>query len=56
MLRRTKAAVAGQLALPPCTRQDIMVKLSTAERAMYSQVLRKFNHLWGQLAAQVRAI
>jgi hypothetical protein len=32
MLRRSKASVAGQLALPPCVREDFAVTLSVAER------------------------
>jgi hypothetical protein len=32
MLRRSKDSVAGQLALPPCAREDLRVSLSVAER------------------------
>lgn len=32
MLRRSKESVAGQLALPPCVREDLRVTLSVAER------------------------
>lgn len=32
LLRRSKASVARQLALPPCAREDLRVKLSVAER------------------------
>jgi hypothetical protein len=32
MLRRSKASVAGQLALPPCVREDLRVTLGVAER------------------------
>lgn len=43
MLRRTKASVEAQLALPPCSRVDVRVALSGVERAFYGEVLRTFK-------------
>ncbi|EFJ47333.1 hypothetical protein VOLCADRAFT_92108 [Volvox carteri f. nagariensis] len=43
MLRRSKAAVADQLALPPCVREDLTVELSGVERAFYDVLKARFN-------------
>ena len=43
MLRRTKASVEVELALPPCTRVDQKVALSVVERAFYAELLRRFK-------------
>jgi E3 ubiquitin-protein ligase SHPRH len=42
MLRRSKADVAGELELPPCTREDKWVQLSSVERLCYEQSKRAF--------------
>jgi E3 ubiquitin-protein ligase SHPRH len=42
MLRRSKKDVANELDLPPCTREDLSVVLSTAERAAYERLKREF--------------
>lgn len=56
MLRRTKASVAHQLALPPCVHEDVAVRLSVAERALYAQLLRRYNAGWSTLKEAVRAV
>lgn len=53
MLRRTKDAVADQLDIPPCDHETIRVKLSTAERAFYHTVERKYNHFFTLFQQQV---
>lgn len=43
MLRRTKASVASQLELLPCTFEDMTVTLTTAEKAFYILLEKCYN-------------
>jgi hypothetical protein len=55
MLRRSKASVAGQLALPPCTREDLRVALSVPERCVcFCVVLRSCLRRGGTAAVRAR--
>ncbi|KAL4426809.1 hypothetical protein ABPG77_006595 [Micractinium sp. CCAP 211/92] len=42
MLRRSKADVANELELPPCTREDRWLELSSVETLCYNESKRKF--------------
>ena len=53
LLRRTKASVSQQLALPPCVWEDLPVVLSTAERACYTAIERRYLQSFHQLDAVV---
>jgi E3 ubiquitin-protein ligase SHPRH len=42
MLRRRRADVAAELALPPCAREDLVVELSPVERLVFEAARREF--------------
>eukprot|EP00198_Chlamydomonas_reinhardtii_P009028 XP_001698365.1 predicted protein [Chlamydomonas reinhardtii] len=51
MLRRSKAAVESQLALPPCLTEDLVVELSGVERAFYD-VLKSMRQIMARLVSE----
>jgi hypothetical protein len=56
LLRRTKASVAQQLALPPCEWLDLPVTLGAAERACYSAAQATYDKAFAHMERLVRGL